>query len=431
MGKRILEVLTLLLILAFPLGEVARVDVGGGVFLIANDIFVGLVVAWFYGYKLFARSRLKGQHVKPIFLFIAVAGLSLLLNPLSLKNNELFVSFLYLVRFVCYASLYFVVLEFDKLFLQKMIKLMIFSGVLVLVGGYIQYFSYPNLRNLHYLGWDEHLYRMFSSFLDPNFLGSFLVLFFFLQMGIMINLLREKQKNEKYAKPNSIATHRDRDKIQYTFLRFPVNILIVLQIFTLIALFLTFSRSAFIMFLVTVLLLLILMNMKKLILVVVGVFVVLTLLFSTFLKSEGTNLLRTTSTGARFIAAENTLSIIEKYPLTGVGFNAYRYAQEKYGLLEKQSKANHAAAGTDNSYLFVLATTGIVGFGAFVFLLGSIVKNSWKGYNQGKNLSVKTKNLIFLCCFIGLLVNTLFINSFFYIFIVEGMFVGLGVIENS
>ena len=54
---------------------------------------------------------------------------------------------------------------------------MLISGSLIVLLGFIQLMFYPALRNLYYLGWDEHLYRMFSTFLDPNFAGAFFVLF--------------------------------------------------------------------------------------------------------------------------------------------------------------------------------------------------------------------------------------------------------------
>ena len=96
-------------------------------------------------------------------------------------------------------------------------KLMV-SGAIFIVFGYIQYLFYSNLRNLYYLGWDDHLYRLFSTFLDPNFAGIFLVLILLLT-------------------------------VQYFFLERKTKIKIVIAMFSvlaLIALYLTYSRSAFI-----------------------------------------------------------------------------------------------------------------------------------------------------------------------------------------
>ena len=57
--------------------------------------------------------------------------------------------------------------------------------------GLMQFFLYPDLRNLMYLGWDPHYYRLFSTLLDPNFVGIILVLTLILGCG----LWKKKQKN--------------------------------------------------------------------------------------------------------------------------------------------------------------------------------------------------------------------------------------------
>jgi len=64
------------------------------------------------------------------------------------------------------------------------------------------------------------MFRMFSVFLDPNYTGSFLVLYF-LFIG---DLIYKRKKQHKY--------------------------LIAIFILTLIAIFLTFSRSALLMLIV-------------------------------------------------------------------------------------------------------------------------------------------------------------------------------------
>ena len=55
--------------------------------------------------------------------------------------------------------------------------LLLFSGLVIVGLGFVQYFFYLGLRNLYYLGWDEHLSFIFQL-LDPNFAGAFPALFF-------------------------------------------------------------------------------------------------------------------------------------------------------------------------------------------------------------------------------------------------------------
>ena len=48
-------------------------------------------------------------------------------------------------------------------------------------------FVYPDLRNLWYLGWDPHYYRVFATLLDPNYVGILLVLTIFVWIYIWVN----------------------------------------------------------------------------------------------------------------------------------------------------------------------------------------------------------------------------------------------------
>src|SRR3989344_4212784 len=75
---------------------------------------------------------------------------------------------------------------------------------------------------LYYLGWDEHLYRLFSTFLDPNFAGAFFVLYFLFALNILIDSLKKQTK----------------------FFSLFIGLMSFLA---LIAIFLTYSRSALLM----------------------------------------------------------------------------------------------------------------------------------------------------------------------------------------
>ena len=146
--------------------------------------------------------------------------------------------------------------------------------------------------------------------------------------------------------------------------------------------------------------------------------------------SEGTNLFRTVSTNARIESYQQAWVFFQQSPLFGIGFNAYRYAQDRafpscnekkaQRCLDKQVLAeSHAGAGTDNSFLFVLATTGIVGSTAYLFLWYRILLLSWKHKTEPYGLIVLSSSL-------ALFANSLFINSLFYPFIMLWMWVIIG-----
>ncbi|HSX08851.1 MAG TPA: O-antigen ligase family protein, partial [Candidatus Saccharimonadales bacterium] len=150
--------------------------------------------------------------------------------------------------------------------------------------------------------------------------------------------------------------------------------------------------------------------------------------------SEGTNLFRTTSSNARVATSQDALIIFQKNPILGVGFNAYRYARLTHPLTclpagRSSSKGgetltvDHGGAGTDNSFLFVLATTGIVGFVAYLYLLWSMVKVGKTNLGENPYSAVLIASLIALC------VDSFFINSLFYPFILVWVWIVIALTE--
>lgn len=352
-----------LLVLALPLSELTRINFKEIAITLLDIGVVTSVFLWLFLKRKFPRSNFS----RPILIFAAILFISLAVNLLRLKSNEFFASSLYLIRWIFYALLYFVVLDLSSI-KKKIGNAMTIGGAVIVLLGFVQYFFYPDLRNLFYAGWDEHLYRMFTwTFFDPNFAGSFFVLYFL----FLSNKLNFKNKKT-----------------------------IILPLITLVAIFLTFSRSAYIMLAVGIFVQSLFLKQKKaafifLLLIIGSIFILSKISF----KSEGTNLLRTASGEARIDSIKNAITIFKDHPIFGVGFNSYRYAQRKYGFLYERKMTVHSGAGTDNSFLFVLATSGIVGFTGFLYLLLKI-------------LSIKDS--LVLSSIFALVINSLFINSLFY-----------------
>lgn len=371
---------------AFSFGQVARFQFGNNIAITFLDIVVGAI------FLLYTVSRFKSitKNISPqkkaLSLFIIACIFSILANLSSYKTEEIFVAFLYLVRWVAYASLFFAVAGFSQKLRSLVANFMVGSGFSILVAGYIQYFLYPSLRNLYYLGWDEHLYRMFSTFLDPNFAGSFFVLYAIFIFHHFLN----NDKRHKW-------------------------IFFALSILSIGAVFLTFSRSAIIMLFVSSFIFLSMKFSKRIAFTIIAAFVLVPLLFSNILKSEGTNLFRTASSISRIESQQNAIKIIANNPFLGIGFNAYRYAQERYGFIKKESAFfDHSGAGTDNSYLFVLATTGIVGFFAYI--------NLWRVL-----LLPNKRDVLVIASIGGLFMNAFFLNSLFYPMLMAWVWILLGI----
>lgn len=372
----------ILLIIGLPLSELARISFGQ-VATTLMDVLVLLIVGTFFVLK--GRFMQKEELIKPISLFVLSLILSLILNIPRLSLPQLLVSSSYIVRWASYASIYFVIRQFDLPFKQKINFLLIVSGGIIVLFGFLQYFLYPDLRNLFYLGWDEHLYRFFSwTFFDPNFAGIFLVLYF-------IFLLFQKEIKK--------------------------ILIVTLEGFTLISILLTYSRSAYLSLVIGLISYFIIFKRFKQALITIASFSILFIAISKVpAYSEGTNLLRTASSLARFDSAKKALTIFRDNAIFGVGFDAYRYAQERYGYINESKRLIHSGAGTDNSFLFILATAGIIGFLAYIFLL-------YKLFSLGSNFLALS--------IIVVLLDSLFINSFFYPPIMLWIWILAGIRENN
>lgn len=386
------SILIITFVVLFPLGEVARIQLAKGVALTALDIGVIFLVLFAIPRLLITSKKLNFVFVKEIIFFLIICLFSLLIHMVILTQQEFFVAFLYLVRFSCYIAMYVVVSSFDETFKKRFVVLFLICGIEMIAIGYVQYFFYPSLRNLYYLGWDPHESRMFGSLLDPNFFGAFLALYFL----FLLHTLFTFTKGFAHLKNN------------FTKSKKPV-FLILLLVVTCISIILTYSRSTYVMFAVGIVTYLLMQRQKRLLLVsAICLLLVSSLLFIvTANRTEGTRVFRVSSTKARLDSSYQALTVFQKNPVFGVGFDAYRYALKRYHLSDPQDiDVSHAAAGTDNSFLFVLATTGLVGFFSFLFLWKNIL-----------SFSFQNKHVLLFASTIGLLLNSLFINSLFYPFI--------------
>ena len=397
----LLKIIFSLLILSFPIAEIGRFQFPNGVAFSVNDVFLAALIIFWGVYHLLNKNKIKKDILtKPILVFISVAFISLVLNIPHLSASNFLVSLLYLLRWAMYVSLYFIVREFDKKFRNKIPYLMLFSGMIVVIAGFAQYFFYPSLRNLYYLGWDEHLYRMFSSFLDPNFAGTFFVIFFIFILGLIYKYIKEGLINKAVS-------------------------LSILNIFVLIAVYLTYSRSALVMLVISVSVFLFLIKKWKLIVFALAGLLLIVFILPKSFQTEGTNFLRTFSSGQRIESSQIALKIFSSSPVFGVGFNAYRYAQNKLGLNNQVWETTHSGAGTDNSFLFVLATSGIFGLVSYLYLI-------YKIFTLTKiNTDNNAFSLMLFASLSGLIFNSFFINSLFYVFILEWIWITASLTENK
>ena len=272
-----------------------------------------------------------------LFMLFAVFLLSLLINY---QRVTLF-SVAYFARFFLYLSLFWSLGVCSK-------KILTFWSLAATAIGLILFVLFPDTRIMLYAGWDEHYYRLIGPWLDPNFTGGILVLAILFLFSI---------KNW------------------------------VSALFIMCLLLLTFSRSSYLSLLAGLFVFFDFTKWKKTILLFV-LFVLLFVLFVVLFPNtaEGQNLFRTASIQGRLDSYQQGLFIFLQNPVLGIGFNNY----PRFG--------GHVAA-PDSSLLFVLATTGVVGFSVFLYSLITLYRRS---------------SLIFRISFISLILHSLFVNSLFY-----------------
>lgn len=392
---KIIKLLIITLFLLFPLGQLTQIPLNiPQVKIYLSDIFVGLLVISWVGEKIINKRKINLPPQSFLLsAFIFAATLSLLLSLPRWESRELIIAGLYLLRFVAYASLYFIFFDLTKrkikflnIEISKFLSFsLILSGFFLAVFGLIQYIVFPDIRPLTQYHWDPHYFRVVSTFLDPTFTG--------LILGLALILLISQLLLKKWR---------------------PTKTLIIIGVIIYLALSLTYSRSSYFAYIIGVSLLCFFKRQPKLFfsLFLVGI---LTILILPRPAGEGVRLERESTILAKIENYKNTLTIIKDNPLLGVGFNNYRFTQKDYGFLKEDWEYTHAGAGSDSSLLFTLATTGIFGFSIFILWLAKTLLFALK---QKENLLVATMLAIF--------VHSLFANSFFYPWVMFWLFIILG-----
>ena len=335
---KLTKILIYLLFFILPFGQLERFP---GLPLYLHDLVVLLLLIINLKFIKFSRA---------VWLFVSACLLSLIINFFRFPVQNLLFSSLYLARWLAYACLLPLYRRL-KLDLKPWLKYLCLALAIL---GLLQYLFIPDTRFLAALNWDDHYYRLISTVFDPNFLGLIFVL------GLIL-----------------------------------FNLQILPSLILLIALFLTYSRSGYLSLLAVIFAYAILKKKFKFLLLI------LVFIFLPFLPrpgGEGVKLERWFSVEQRLANYRESLQLIKVSPVFGLGFNTLRYFRQDFTSLAESRRASHAAAGLDNSLLFVLAATGIVGLLAYLNLLKSLWQTS----------------LLVKLSLVAILVHSLFQNSLFY-----------------
>lgn len=321
------------------LGQLQRVQLTNSIAFYLHDLLIiGFLLKELFTVILQRKKiieKLKKIHDFPkkiIFLFLGVVFVSWMVAFFEGRFD---------CRAILYSSrllAYFVFV----LLLQKQLKdrswLWRLVSFNILILGFIQYLFLPDLRFLIYSGYDDHLYRLTSTILDPAFTG----LIFVFNLNYY---LWQKKKNWT------------------AIILFAVGLL------------LTYSRASYLAFLISNLLIFFIdkNNNKKAILLTLIFFFISLPFLPKQSGGDGVNLLRTTSAEARISNDQEILrSMSSKDWLIGQGL----FIPNQNRQVSKNVPSHSHFA--DNLIVFLLSNLGVVGSLLFLLLIAHSLKHSKK-----------------------------------------------------
>lgn len=356
---------------------------GGGI--LPSDIANVVVI----GYALALKARVT--HAKKLSLlsitpFLLWSLFVLLLHIDELPSSALLISLSYWVRLAVTLAL---LPAFSIIFQHKNNKslfrpLILFLNISLVMLGALQLLLYPSLQGISG-GWDPHMFRMVSTWLDPNFFGAFLAILL----------------------PYAVIAAGNSGKRR-----------VATAIGLLFATLLTQSRSAFIAIFLAAIFCGILYLLqariapviKKLLPIGISIVVVCIAFVVTLLGDRAANLFMHDPTVSIRGDAYKTVwrNLVEPNIFLGIGYNAYQFAAKDAWLIADFSA--HSRAGSDSSILTLLVTTGLIGTALFLFPILTAAAFHLRRYLQTQN----KYSLCFLFTTIVLLVQSQFTNSLLY-----------------
>ncbi len=391
-----MDITSIALLFSIISGQLIKFPINlGGITLLDITIFSLTVLG---AIKL--KFKLKNPPIifKLAGLFLVICLASLIFTPLKLTIMEYLTSFSYTLRLLFYFLFGWIIYSDGLKEIQKnILKILIYSGIGLSILGIIQLIIFPNLSFLTSLGWDPHYYRIVSTFLDPNFLGAYLVL----------TLLITIQFGQKI---------------------FSKRLQSIFFLLIYISLMGTFSRGAYLMFAVSFFMLSLLIKSIRLfgLTFILCLFLGIAFFIYTSTIAAPRNIDRTQSAEYRISSWNQGLNMFSKNPILGVGFNSYRYGLSQYNLGTDQFIISRGASTNDSSLLYVVATTGIIGLISYLSLIISLLI-----YGFRLMFKKNPNGVILIAGLFGLLVHSLFADSLFYPFILIWLILYLNYKSNN
>ncbi len=386
-----------------------------------TETFSGLAVVlyflkrgtlFFYGLKtgssgwssFFASFKPAANYLnKPLVIFLVINFITVIISQYPRASIEGFVGKALEGVFTYFA---FIEAISTKKRLKTFLAIFTISFLLICVNGLSQYFfGHDFIRGHIFDG------RVTSSFRAANDFAAYLVVttpvLFYLAL---FSFPRNGKEDNKPAYFSFLSSGKIR------------LILFFLFILSFVCLILTYSRGAWIAFLLC----LPVLGTKSwkvflFSLVFIGIF-----LFAFYHQS--TRVVPSDNNYWRYFEWENnrlkywtrSISIIQDYPFLGSGLNTYSSIQWEY---------NTGWGGyPHNSYLQMAAETGLVGLSAFLWMIVGLLRNSFKNLKQIRDPSIRLLLLSFLAGLAGFLIHSFFDTNFYSVQLSSFMWLIMGLI---
>ncbi|MEF3280994.1 MAG: hypothetical protein K6357_08540 [Elusimicrobiota bacterium] len=339
----------------------------------------------------------------PLFLYTSVYVLSSFLG--ILRGDLIWQKvFFYVLKVIEYYLMYFMVVNIlkDEKNFYKYLKYGVIVLIIVVIYSYYYYFNSSGEFVRTTAPFEAPLNKPQES--EPASLGGY----YLLCMGIILALISEVRGKKAL-------------------------FLMLLIVFIYPSFLLTFSRASYMGFIALFLTFLFFVKKKKPFFIITSFFIfsfsillpgvgekVRMRIKSTYEGGEARNLVVTPfgivkledSAYARYRSIENViLNVLPNYPLLGKGVTGI-------GL-------------GDNQYSLLLGETGITGFLLFLWLIYSILNISLKVYNKSEDIYERSIGLGVFCATIGFLVQSLGVNTFIIVRIMEPYWFSLALLSLS
>lgn len=318
----------------------------------------------------------------PFILLGLALTVSLVMSLGNVESSNRLIALLYLARMLAYLSLplvlYLVLVPGRFSYIKAGLWLFVAFALL----GFFQMAIFPDFGIFEYLGWDPHQGRLLSTFLDPNFAGIWLA------FGVGLGLAELQFRRPLVERLNlGLATA-----------------------LLLASTLLTASRSALVAIGVVILTVLGANNWRRL--GVVAVLCLALVFISPQLQSRLGGIWRIDQTAAfRLESWESGLHLWRQNIIFGVGYNTLTERRYEQALPGTVSLSGRSEAGFDSSLLTIAATSGILGLGAFLWLLVRVLVLAVRAVASGQQSSI---GYVALSSTAALLLSSWFVNAWLY-----------------